>query len=258
MEIDQHYIEFTFPGVTTPSSAPRALLSLKAAGDMKYTPKEESAARLSLFRSLGIEPERVVGTELRHSRNVAFIERKEDMRRLLGTLSDGEGFDGIVTTNPLLVPSITVADCMPIYVFCEKTGAFGVLHSGWRGTGILKTAVMGMVERYRCDPSEISVIFGPAIGACCYAVDQNRAALFRREFGSASVRELERDGTLQYFIDLLAANIRLAQSLGIIHYAAVHACTCCDDRFSSFRRDGPDHFSRMLALLMCPIPMVAL
>jgi len=258
VKIDQDYIEFTFPGTSAPSSAPRALLSLKAAGDMKYTPQEESAVRLSLFRSLGIEPERVVGTELRHSRNVAFIESKEDLRTLLGMLSDGEGFDGIVTTNPLLVPSITVADCMPIYVFCETTGAFGVLHSGWRGTGILKTAVMGMVERYHCNPSKISVIFGPAIGVCCYAVDQNRAALFRREFGSTSVREVKRGGALQYFIDLLAANIGLAQSLGIIHYAAVHACTCCDDRFSSFRRDGSDHFSRMLALLMRPIPMGAL
>ncbi len=247
-----------FPGVTTLSSAPRALLSLKAAGDMRYSPEGESAARLSLFKSLGIKPERVIGIQLRHSRNVAFIESKEDLRTLLGTLSDGEGFDGIVTTNPLLVPSITVADCMPIYVFCEKAGAFGVLHSGWRGTGILKTAVMGMVERYRCNPSDISVIFGPAIGACCYAVDQNRAALFRREFGSASVREMEGEKTLQYSIDLLAANIGLAQSLGIIHYAAVHACTCCDGRFSSFRRDGPDHFSRMLALLMRPIPMGAL
>jgi hypothetical protein len=249
-----HYIEFTFPGTTPSRTTVRAVLSLKAAGDMKYNPHEESAARLSLFESLMIEPERVVGLQLKHSRNVAFIEKKEEMRTLLEALPEGEGFDGIVTTNPTLVPSITVADCMPIYVFCEKAGAFGVLHSGWRGTGILRTAVQSMVERYHCSTSDISVIFGPAIGACCYAVDENRAALFGREFGLGSVREEKRGGEIRYYIDLLAANIGLAQALGITYYAAVQACTYCDGRFSSFRRDGPQHFTRMLALLMSPFP----
>lgn len=255
MGIDRDFIEFAFPG-SPPPSAPRALLSLKAAGDMKYAPLGESlgefAARFSFFRRLGIEPERVLGIRLKHSRNVAFIETKEDLQVLLG--AQPEGFDGIVTTNPLLVPSITVADCMPIYLFCEKTGAFGVLHSGWRGTGILRTAVQGMVERYGCRPSDISVIFGPAIGACCYAVDQNRAVLFGREFGLSSVREEKQGGEVRYYIDLLAANIGLAQALGITRYAAVQACTYCDGRFASFRRDGPQHFTRMLALLLSPFP----
>lgn len=259
MEIDafpkakeyQDFLEFAFPG-SSPSKAPRALLSLKKAGDMKYDPRGETAARLSFFRRLGIEPGRIVGIELKHSRNVAFIDTREDLRNLLRTRP--EGFDGIITTNPSLIPGVTVADCMPIYLFCKTTGAFGVLHSGWKGTGILKTAAQGMMERYHCRPNDISVVFGPAIGVCCYAVDPERAALFRHEFGPSSVREETKEGETHYYIDLLAANMGLAQSLGITHYVAVQTCTSCDDRFSSFRRDGPQLFTRMLALVLSPFP----
>jgi hypothetical protein len=250
---NRYYMEFAFPG-SSPAVAPRALLSLKEAGDMKYDPRSESAARLAFFRHLGIEPERIVGIELKHTRNVAFIDNKEDLQVLLEAQPEGGGFDGIVTTNPRLVPSVTVADCMPIYLACEKAGAFGVLHSGWKGTGILKTAVEGMIDRYLCKPSDLSIIFGPAIGPCCYAVDAERAALFRQEFSLSSVRE-EREGEeRRYYLDLLAANVGLAQTLGIARYDAVRSCTSCDVRFGSFRRDGPQHFTRMLALTPSPFP----
>jgi hypothetical protein len=46
-----------------------------------------------------------------------------------------------------------VADCLPIFVYDRRGGAFALLHSGWKGTGI---------------------------GACCYAVDAARAEGFRR------------------------------------------------------------------------------
>lgn len=250
----QDFIEFTFPAAS-PKMAPRALLSLKSAGDMKYNPQDESPARLAFFRRLGIDPERVVGIELKHSRNVAFINTKEDLRALVDAQHESEGFDGIITTNRMLVPSVTVADCMPIYLFCEKAGAFGVLHSGWKGTGILSVALEGMMERFPCSPCDISVIFGPAIGVCCYEVDSERAARFRNEFGLRSVREMAKeDGTIRYYIDLLGANIELAQSLGIKRCTAVRACTSCGQRFASYRRDGAQHFTRMLALTLSPFP----
>jgi hypothetical protein len=74
------------------------------------------------FRFSGVSDRagRIVGIELKHSRNVAFIDTREDLRNLLRTRP--EGFDGIITTNPSLIPGVTVADCMPIYLFCKTTG----------------------------------------------------------------------------------------------------------------------------------------
>lgn len=252
------FLEFFFHtpnplrGNAEQEKAPRALLSLKSAGDMKYDSHAESPARLALFRSLRIAPENVVGIELRHSRNVAFIDTKEDIEVSLREQS--EGLDGIITRNPNLVPSVTVADCMPIYLFCEKAGAFGVLHSGWKGTSILKTAVEGLEKRYNCAPKDIQVILGPAIGACCYEVDEKRASNFAREFGASTVREVKQGAEVHFYIDLLAANTALARFLGITDFHAVHLCTCCDNRLASFRRDGQSGFTRMLALIMSPFP----
>lgn len=247
------YLEFSFSGGA--DTDPHAFLSLASAGDMKYDLSGESDARLSLFAALNLDPGRVVGIQLRHSRNVAFIESREELRTLL-SINPG-GFDGIVTRNRFLVPSVTVADCMPIYIRCRHCGAFGVLHSGWKGTGILNTAVEGMHLRCGCSTSDISLILGPSIGSCCYSVDEARAKLFAETFGSESVRVEDDPGAEQgkrYFLDLVEANIRIAASLGIEDVAAVRACTACDGRFSSFRRDGSAHFSRMLALVARPFP----
>lgn len=260
--MSSRFLEFAFMRTRIEKSAPRALLSVKNAGDMKYSPLIESSARLALFASLGIDPERVVGIELKHTKNVAFVESKAELRTALRL--NPEGFDGIVTRNFALVPSVTVADCMPIYLHCEHCGAFGVLHSGWKGTGILRTAIEGMRSHYGCEASDISVILGPSIGACCYAVDTERAALFAERFGDVSVRAAR--GSAQtgrgpasghetfYFLDLLAANRRLAAELGARSVSVEHICTSCDTRLSSFRRDGPANYTRMLALAFRPFP----
>ncbi len=248
--MNTQYVEFSFP--RSSNTAPHAVLSLKSAGDMKYDPARESAARRALFALLGIAPERVVGITLKHTRNVAFIESKEDLRVQLD--HNPAGFDGIITRNPLLVPSITVADCMPIYLHCEHCGAFGVLHSGWKGTGILSCAVEGMGAHYGCQPWDISIILGPSIGSCCYEVDGERAKNFATEFGLETVRKEYREGEPRFFLDLLEANRMLAADLGLIHVANAHRCTFCDPRFSSYRRDGTEHFQRMLALVVHLFP----
>jgi len=270
------YEEFTFPQST--GAGLRAMLSLKLAGDMKYDPEIDSPVRIALFETLGISVTRVVGLTLKHTRNVAFIDSKEDLRAQLER--NAAGFDGIVTRNPALVPSVTVADCMPIYLSCERCGAFGVLHSGWKGTGILQSAVEGMGVRYGCQPSDISVILGPSIGSCCYAVDGARAKLFAEEFGPAAIRVVHREvdsrgvkhggasarsvgggregeaqkSDARYYLDLLAANRELAASLGLIRVANAHSCTSCDPQLSSYRRDGAEHFQRMLAFVVRPFP----
>jgi len=238
------HIEFSFP--VKSDIKPRAILSLKDAGDMTYKPKSESPSRLAFFDRFGIEPARIAGIELKHSRNVAFVESIQELSHACAANRDG--FDGILTTNPWLVPSITVADCMPIWLFCKECGAFGVLHSGWKGTGILKTAVDGMTNRYRCNPNDISVIFGPAIGSCCYLVDEKRARAFKNEFGSQAVDEHMRNGTRVFYLDLLAANLAIAEKIGIGSFFASGSCTSCDSRFGSYRREGASSFTRMIAL----------
>lgn len=238
------YQEFAFEGAG--ADAPRAILSLISAGDMKYSPDSESEARLAFFKALSIDSERVAGIELRHSRTVALVDSIEELSALKA--SSPSGFDGIVTRNRRLVPSVTVADCMPIWIYCPHCRAFGILHSGWKGTGILAEAAHAMERSYGCKPGDMHVILGPAIGACCYRVDRERAVLFSAEFGSDTVR-VERKGHKEaFFLDMRTANLHIAQRLGICKLTTIDACTACSEHYGSYRRQGALHFTRMLAL----------
>ena len=99
-------------------------------------------------------------------------------------------------------------------------------------------------EEFGSPPEALSVILGPSIGVCCYAVPPERAEAFAREFGSEAVRE-EGGRTM---LDLRAANIALARRLGIGALLSVESCTSCDPRLGSYRREGPEAFTRMAAL----------
>jgi copper oxidase (laccase) domain-containing protein len=286
---------FPFAGQAAPGALePLAFLSLKSRGDMKYSVRQSSPGeaaqpcecnRRSFLASLGLEPASIFGAELHHTRRVSVVSIAPVVSVADGVSSTHEELfgpdpgpgvpagarDGImlapVQTGSGFAPppgrgaSVTVADCMPIWILDRASGAFGVLHSGWKGTGILAVAAEALRKRFGSEPSSLSVILGPAIGACCYNVPEERAEGFAAEFGEDSVR---REGD-SFFLDLLAANLGLASRLGIGAVLAVEACTSCDLRFGSSRREGSANiiakggalgegpaFTRMMALCCRP------
>lgn len=244
-------------------SQPSAFLSLRAEGDMRYHAPGSAGNRGRFLGSLGLEEASALGVELAHSRRV--LVRTEEGERLfgeggaeiggaeLGAPPSGRahldsGYDGILVRGSGLAASVTVADCMPIYVCDFASGAFGVLHSGWKGTGILASAVAALAAAAGSPPAAISIILGPAIGPCCYAVSEGRALGFEREFGPESV--LRRDG--RHYLDLRAANLALARRLGVGALSSIDLCTSCDESLGSCRREGEGAFTRMMALAALP------
>jgi polyphenol oxidase len=239
------YAVFPFPGAkATPSpKGPKAVISLKNLGSMSFDPGTANPNRPAFFCSLGIGSERVVAVKQIHSRDVVFAGRAEDAFDVRA--------DGILTDNKNLVPSVTVADCAPIWLYDAGSGAFGVVHSGWQGTGILVEAVNGLINRFDTDPSDISVIIGPCIGPCCYTVDNERAVYFSNKFGKDSVVEsVSLDGSMPVpRLDLRAANVYLSGRLGIGSVGIVEDCTSCSNELGSFRREGAQTFTRMAAIV---------
>jgi hypothetical protein len=237
---------------------------------MRYLADRPNPLRRGFFSSLGIEAGRVVSTELHHTRRLRFIdgaglEDPADESEAAGELDAGllegqdmgdggpdaiEGRDGIVlgpaAASGRFAAAVTVADCMPIWILDRRSGAYGVLHSGWKGTGILSNAVHGLSTRYATPPSEISVILGPAIGSCCYEVPAERALAYEREFGAAAV---DRSGPRPR-IDIRAANLALALTLGVGSLLSADACTSCEAPLGSYRREGASAFTRMVALCL--------
>lgn len=219
---------------------PKAYISPRSAGAMTFSPHAGNPVRDTWLSACGFEPTRALAVNLVHSRRVVVARKQEELI--------GMEADGIVTNERSACVVITVADCMPIFLFDPDSGAFGALHSGWKGTGILIAALRLMERTWGTRPGRLSVSFGPCIGPCCYPVDEDRARSFAAEFGPGAVVRLEGEPRL----DLLAANLALAESAGIRKVMAADDCTSCDVRFGSFRREGAGGFTRMAAVIGHP------
>lgn len=217
--------------------APKAFLSLRAAGDMGVRDPSNDDRRAAWLRARGFEPSMVAIPDMSHSRVVAAVSRPVDGER---PAADGLVCAGLDPGSCLLV---TVADCMPIFLYDRGTGAFGVLHSGWKGTGILAVGIAEMRDRFGSRPADLAVTLGPSIGACCYSVDDGRAAAFEAEFGKDAV---SRDGKAPR-LDLVAANLSIAEAAGVGSILTAASCTVCDEQFGSFRREKLSEFARTAA-----------
>jgi len=221
-------------------------LSLHPAGDQTYDPTGTNSNRNPFFESLGLDPTRVAARTQTHSRDVIAVDGN-----CLQTLPPG---DGMASVDASVYLSVTVADCLPIYLVDPRSGAFALVHSGWKGTGILAVAIDLMQERWRVRPGELLVVFGPCISRCNYQVATDRADRFDAEFGMAEGQPgplgspVHRDAGGSY-IDLQAANALILEKYGVRNLAVCSACTYTDERLGSFRREGSEHFTRMAAVL---------
>ena len=166
--------------------APLCCLSLKAAGSMRFRWNEPNQVRESFFKSLGLDYGSVVAPELIHSKTVFCVDNADELAVFRALRSEG---DAVLSANPAYVPAVTVADCVPIYLYDSKKRVAGMVHSGWKGTGIVKEAVERMVHFYKSEPSEIFAVIGPHIKDCCYSVDAERADYFKEKFTPDCVTE---------------------------------------------------------------------
>jgi copper oxidase (laccase) domain-containing protein len=83
------------------------------------------------------------------------------------------GADGIVSNTPGLVIGIYVADCCAVYLADARTGAFGVVHSGKKGSelGITARAIALMQQHYGTNPADLVVQLSPCIRPPAYEID---------------------------------------------------------------------------------------
>jgi len=82
-----------------------------------------------------------------------------------------EGVDGWVTTSPGVLLTVTVADCIPVYLAVPGKG-IALLHAGWRGTagGILARGSAALAAATGSVLSQVIMHCGVGICGQCYEV----------------------------------------------------------------------------------------
>ncbi|MBQ1833182.1 MAG: polyphenol oxidase family protein [Treponema sp.] len=215
-------------------------MTLKAAGSMRFRWNEHNPVRDAFLKNLAGSGHEIAAVELIHSQTVFAPDSAGELFGMQG--------DGIITDNKKIIPVVTVADCMPIYLYDPVTKVFGMLHSGWKGTGIVRNAVELAEKKYGCDRHDFCVVMGPHIHGCCYLVGEERAQYFRVNFTPDCVEpeklSLDKYGMKNgsYHLSLAKANLALLLEMGLDEDSIVtyNDCTCCDPMFGSFRRETKD------------------
>lgn len=247
MDFNNNFITYKFQKNNQDlENSPVCGMTLRKAGSMRFRWNEKNENRNTFLD--GISSHKAVPVELIHSQTVYTIENFEECLNLKG--------DGIITTNKNLMPVVTVADCVPLYFFDAKNYVFGIVHSGWKGTGIIQKAFEICAEKHGTNQENFYVIIGPHIHDCCYIVNEQRAEYFKSNFAQSYVRPLEAGGKCYaggkglaiewdsggsklFRLSLLKANLSVLEKIGIPNenIRIINECTCCNENFGSNRRE---------------------
>lgn len=209
--------------------------------------------RAAVLESFGADPAHTMLLKQVHSRDIVRFKRADSVPAFFTA-------DGVWGTEEELfsrdAAAVTVADCMPIAVYEHMSKSWAILHSGRKGTGILLTALETIRDYSRSfgvSGCQFTVCFGPCISAENYPLDADSAGDFRSEWGANAAVRLK---TGQLAADLRAANIEILHrfleensALEIKDVIVYTDCTYSHFDLGSFRREGSEKFTRMIALI---------
>lgn len=169
-----------------------------------------------------------------HGRDVAWHDGGSGWLQL-------EGVDGHATGATGLLLTVTVADCIPVYLVDPRHRAVALLHAGWRGTaaGILGAGLELLAARAGSNAADLVMHVGVGICGPCYEVGSE----------VMSGVGLPAEGAGPWHVDLRDRLIAQGRALGIRAVSRSAWCSAHDrPRFYSHRASkGAD--GRMVAYL---------
>ena len=146
-----------------------------------------------------------------------------------GVCLTGEG-DGHATGASGVLLTVTLADCVPVFIVDPPRRTVALLHAGWRGTaaGVVEAGLDTLSVTFESHPGDLLVHLGPAICGRCYEVGPE---VFR------ALGEAAPDAPTA--IDLRSAIRRRTLAAGVraANVTVSGECTLCGDgRYFSHRR----------------------
>ena len=222
----------TLTGVTGADPSIRFAFSAAADGNVSLAVgAPDAAARHRLADAVGAVPDDLVFMQQVHGSGVAVVDAG-DRGRGLHAHDDGlPSVDALVTTDEGIALVVQVADCVPV-LLADPGHAVGAVHAGRGGvtSGVVGAAVTAMAQ---ADPPRVEAVVGPAIGGCCYEVEQELA-------GDVAALVPEAAATTTWgtpSLDLPAAVTAQLAAAGVGTVQRLGGCTrCTRSRWYSHRR----------------------
>jgi YfiH family protein len=205
-------------------------------------PQSVITNREILAKSTSFPVNKWVFAEQIHSTHIEKVS-KHECGRGLSSYEDGlSNCDGLYTDEKGVMLSLCFADCVPLYFIAPEKSLIGVAHAGWKGT--VMDIGGDMVRKWKSDegvnPSDIKAAIGPAIGSCCYIVDDRVISSIKKDIIQKYPLPYSTISEGQYKLDLKQLNKYLLLEAGVKeeNISISQQCTSCEkDLFFSHRRD---------------------
>jgi len=213
-------------------------LSEQNNGSMKLPGNSKNRRDFLLKNNLN--PNSLVSADLIHGNGIARITEKDKSEIITGT-------DGLITNRKNIFLSVTVADCLPIYLYESEKEIVGIIHAGWRS--LMKNILVNAIEKTKKlggKPENVLIGIGPAICQKHYEVGLEVAEKFEK-YPKAIERKNNR-----IFLDLKEiAKLQLLK-LGMPEKNIEISPECTyelPEKYFSARRDKRKEIEAMIAMI---------
>ena len=199
--------------------------------------------RAALLKALGLGGASLCTVRQVHGNRVHVVDSEVQQGGVAGVEADA-----LVTHLPDTALGVLAADCLPIVLYALDTPLVAVVHAGRMGTfrRVALAALSAIRRRFGVSAAQIQALLGPAIGACCYNLDDRAAGPFQERFRDWKLfikpSEMGKDTNRPWAMSLTAANELQLLSEGIpqAQIEIVSPCTKCHcEHFFSHRAEGP-------------------
>lgn len=220
----QKYPELLFGFSTKPGGVSSGTYGLNMSNSTADNNVNVEINRKLFFDELGIKSGEVTFQKQIHSANINYSCRPQHF----------EDSDALFTDKKNNFLAISVADCIPVFLYEPQKKVVAGIHCGWKGTSakILILTIEKLIEKFSIDSSEIVAYIGPGISKENYEVSEDVAKLFTED-----VKE-KING--KYLLDLKAENHRQLISAGVKkeNIEVSELCTFKEkELLHSYRRD---------------------
>lgn len=160
----------TFPSLENLEPEFRHGLTLRRDGVDVLADKATAVARLEphfteCVRMLGFSRSDLVTAEQVHGADLAVVDSS--------VAEPVPGVDGLLSNRPGLLLGIQVADCCAVYLADRRQRAWGVVHSGKKGTelGIVPRAIARLEAEFGVAAADLRIQLSPCIRPPDYEID---------------------------------------------------------------------------------------
>ncbi len=198
-----------------------------------------AANRALLCSKLKIDDTRLILPHQTHGTNILEIDKAFLALDASSRAERLYAVDAIFTREKEVCIGVSTADCIPVLLHDEESGAVAAIHAGWRGTvaGIVEKSIFAMKKACCMNPATTKAIIAPGISLDAFEVGDEVYDAFCE--ASFPMERVARRYGKKWHIDLPEANRLQLIACGLnetnIFLSGICTYTSCDEYFSARR-----------------------